>query len=68
MKLESGDFSKHDATAEIREDTIDSFDFVKVRNLCLLKEKNLKPKKIKIINKRPKSNQQYIYLIKDSYF
>lgn len=35
MKLESGDFSKHVATAEIRKDTIDSFDFVKMRNFCV---------------------------------
>lgn len=31
-RLESGDFSKCDATAQIRKDTIDSFDFVKMRN------------------------------------
>lgn len=36
MKLELGDFSRHgDATAEIRKDTTDSFDFVKMSNFCV---------------------------------
>lgn len=35
MKSESGDFSKRGATAEFRKDTIDSFDFVKMKNFSV---------------------------------
>lgn len=31
VKLLSGDFSKHDTTAEIRKESMDRFDFAKMR-------------------------------------
>lgn len=33
MKLLSGDFSKHNTTAEIRKESKDRFDFTKMRNI-----------------------------------